>query len=899
MSAQHSVSTGSSPVISCFIEGWSVLRPVGAGKFSLDDIDPSLCTHLVFLFAGLDDDRSTISLEAEYDTEGAFRQLVAIKARVPSLHVTVAIGGWTEGSEGFSKMASSRPTRKTFINSVLENLRRYKLDGLDIFWQNPAHKIQKGRPEDKRNYVTLVKELKEALRPEGFSLTVAVMSGKSVIDDGYDLPGLAEHVDFMYLLTYDYHGKWERITGLNAPLYPRSGETGLARTNNVNFTVSYVLEMGVPPEKIVLGLALFGRTFFLADRRNHRVGAAALEGDPSSGDGLLTYREICKRIESEGIVWSIAREQEQRAPYIYGGTEWIGYDDSLSLTEKIDLAKNLHLRGVSAFAISTDDFRGECLAGKYPLLRTINAEMRDYSIELNQPQRPAVVACFYQSWSVYRESLGKFKISDIDTSLCTHIIFSFVGLDESKLTIVDLDPHLLQRGVYDELRQLRTLNPSIVLTVAVGGYNEGSEKFSRMVATAENRKKFISSVLDFLLRTLLDGIDLAWMDPTFRGGKPEDRENFALLVQELSEAFAPLGYYLGVTVSGRSSFLRQGYDLSAIVKAADVVHILAYNFHGNWEGRAGHTSPLFPSDEERVQSNDAVTLNMDSALRAVLAGGVPAHKIAVSLPLFSTTFILRDPTQNYYGAPTFNTGFQGPYTKSVGYVGYNEICEMQLEQDRRQQQNQYVVRGWTIDWHEQHRVPYMYKDDKWAGFDNVTTIEERVRLALSHGVNGISVWSVDTDDFRGVCGNGKYPLLSAINRVFQENKIPDKQRPVMPSSTTERNVPTMSRPVSGCSVVATSNVSFAVFSCGALNDPAECDAGDTVPPQTVVLATCWETADMTVRGYKDHKKAEHARRSWDFEGFGNFNSDDGHRKDDVVSLGYGSPRNRLGHIIGG
>ncbi|KAA0201635.1 hypothetical protein HAZT_HAZT011178 [Hyalella azteca] len=166
----------------------------------------------------------------------------------------------------------------------------------------------------------------------------------------------------------------------------------------------------------------------------------------------------------------------------------------------IDLAKRLRLRGVSAFAISMDDFEGECNAGKYPLLRTINAEMRDYSIELNQPQRPAVVACFYQSWSVYREYLGKFKISDIDTSLCTHIIFSFVGLDESNLTIVDLDHHLVQRaGAYDELRHLRTLNPNIVLTVAVGGYDEGSKKFSRMVATPENRKNFISSVLDFLL----------------------------------------------------------------------------------------------------------------------------------------------------------------------------------------------------------------------------------------------------------------------------------------------------------------------------------------------------------------------------------------------------------------
>ncbi|XP_018021988.1 uncharacterized protein LOC108678149, partial [Hyalella azteca] len=127
-----------------------------------------------------------------------------------------------------------------------------------------------------------------------------------------------------------------------------------------------------------------------------------------------------------------------------------------------------------------------------------------------------------------------------------------------------------------------------------------------------------------------------------------------------------------------------------------------------------------------------------------------------------------------------------------------------------------------------------------------------VRLALSHGVNGIGVWSVDTDDFRGVCGTGKYPLLSAINRVLQENSIPDKKRPVMPSSTTERNVPTMPRPVSGCSVVATSNVSLAVLSCGSLNeDPAECDAGDTVPPQSVVLATCWETADMTVRCHDD------------------------------------------------
>lgn len=38
------------------------------------------------------------------------------------------------------------------------------------------------------------------------------------------------------------------------------------------------------------------------------------------------------------------------------------------------------------------------------------------------------VVCYHGSWSVYRPGNGKFKIEYIDPNLCTHGIYSFVGL---------------------------------------------------------------------------------------------------------------------------------------------------------------------------------------------------------------------------------------------------------------------------------------------------------------------------------------------------------------------------------------------------------------------------------------------------------------------------------------
>lgn len=40
-------------------------------------------------------------------------------------------------------------------------------------------------------------------------------------------------LDFISLMTYDFHGSWERSTGHNSPLYKRQGESGAAAELNV------------------------------------------------------------------------------------------------------------------------------------------------------------------------------------------------------------------------------------------------------------------------------------------------------------------------------------------------------------------------------------------------------------------------------------------------------------------------------------------------------------------------------------------------------------------------------------------------------------------------------------------------------------------------------------------
>lgn len=68
---------------------------------------------------------------------------------------------------------------------------------------------------DKQNFVSLVKELKEALRPHKLLLTSAFGASKKIIDEAYDIRALSKYLDFLHIMCYDYGGAWDRRVTAN------------------------------------------------------------------------------------------------------------------------------------------------------------------------------------------------------------------------------------------------------------------------------------------------------------------------------------------------------------------------------------------------------------------------------------------------------------------------------------------------------------------------------------------------------------------------------------------------------------------------------------------------------------------------------------------------------------
>lgn len=76
---------------------------------------------------------------------------------------------------------------------------------------------------------------------------------------------------FIFLFK-DFHGAWEDTVGHNSPLYSSVAAPNETYTlYNANWSVNYWLNLGFPRDKIVLGLATYGRVFKLRDSQNNRV----------------------------------------------------------------------------------------------------------------------------------------------------------------------------------------------------------------------------------------------------------------------------------------------------------------------------------------------------------------------------------------------------------------------------------------------------------------------------------------------------------------------------------------------------------------------------------------------------------------------------------------------------
>lgn len=95
-------------------------------------------------------------------------------------------------------------------------------------------------------------------------------------------------------MSYDYHGDYDGVTGQNSPLYASSVDTNLQL--NQDASINAWIRAGASPQKLLLGVALYGRSFTLSNVNNNKVGSPTsgpgVAGPYTLESGILSYLEV-------------------------------------------------------------------------------------------------------------------------------------------------------------------------------------------------------------------------------------------------------------------------------------------------------------------------------------------------------------------------------------------------------------------------------------------------------------------------------------------------------------------------------------------------------------------------------------------------------------------------------
>lgn len=352
---------------------------------------------------------------------------------------------------------------------------------------------------------------------------------------------------------------------------------------------------------------------------------------------------------------------------------------------------------------------------------------------------------YLASWGV--RSKGT-RIAELPGDRLTHIIYAFAVIDSSGAMALS-DPCLdagqcaagtagATGGNFAQLRLLKERHPHLKVLVALGGWTR-SGNFSDAALTAESRRRFAESGIALFMRGwpgLFDGFDIDWEFPVFGGlrenvARPEDRENFTLLLAELRRQLDVEGprdgrRYLLTAATAAGARLVGNLELDRVTPLLDWFNVMTYDYHSG-SAMAHFNAPLYATDDDPTP-----TYNVDSTVALYRRGGVPPQKIVVGVPFYG---------RSYGGVHGENGGLFEPATQPPPAwrtgLDYRQIAAKNL-----------TSQGFKRYWHPQAQVPWLHNDSigVFITYDDAESIGLKANYVRRNGLGGIMIWEIGGDD---------------------------------------------------------------------------------------------------------------------------------------------------------
>ncbi|KAG1680093.1 Acidic mammalian chitinase [Nymphon striatum] len=326
---------------------------------------------------------------------------------------------------------------------------------------------------------------------------------------------------------------------------------------------------------------------------------------------------------------------------------------------------------------------------------------------------------------------GALKAEAIPVDLCTHINFAFLSIRNIQLT--PYQPRDV--NIYKELTKLKQAQPSLKLLFSIGGWGN-CNGFHEAVVNSDNRKKFINQAISFTKKHNFDGLDFDW---EFPNGK--DKALFLLLLQEFRQALTQRksNLILSAAVSS-SSYI---YNIPLMAKYLDFINVMTYDFNSFWSRRrTAYNSPLYA---ETLETGSERTRNSNFSMHSWLNGAAASTQLNMGMPTYGRGFILANESNHGYNAPAVN---------QAGTPRYAEICK-------------FLKNGGHRVFDNSSKVPYAYGMKKWISFDDMESVTYKSKYIKEMKFGGSMVWVLDSDDWAGSCGQGKFPIHTAIWKILK------------------------------------------------------------------------------------------------------------------------------------
>ncbi len=327
---------------------------------------------------------------------GVFNQLKKLKARHTNLKVVLSIGGWG-GSTYFSDLALSPESREKFVDTCIDMYIKGNLplengaggkgsakgvfDGFDIDWEFPVSGGPEGthyNPNDKDNMSSLFalfREKLDAIKP-GLLLTAAI-SGRVWEFWKYNFNEDKKYLDWFNVMTYDFHGFGDSLTGHNTNLLSSPNDPDPYK-ESYDHAIKYLLDTaGISSSKIVPGAAFYARIWKNIDSVNFGLYQPVNYSSGNDLFGYMHYNNLKEQIvkNNNQSHW----DNLAMAPWFYDPNEktfW-SYDDTRTIALKEHYADAYNLKGLMFWAVNGDDSSGTLVNIIY------NKDMEDISFTPN------------------------------------------------------------------------------------------------------------------------------------------------------------------------------------------------------------------------------------------------------------------------------------------------------------------------------------------------------------------------------------------------------------------------------------------------------------------------------------------------------------------------------------